>query len=522
MPARAAEVSGPLPADEFVNPFAEGADPYLIRDGDVYWWCATWADRGVVVGRSDRPNSLGVRTVVWRAPETGPVSRQVWAPELIRLDGRWHIYFAASDGDNATHRSYVLSALSDDPQGPYELHGPLDTGDLPGHPEWSIDLTVLEWRGSRFALWSGWPPDSQEQHLYIAPMSDPWTIQAPRTLLTSPRDFAWERIDPADPEGINEGPQVVQRDGRTLVLFSCGSALLPSYKMGLLELVGSDPLDPSHWRKHPTPILASTQTTFGVGHGTLVDSPDGRETWLVYHRKIETTRNFKRVLQAQPVTWSADGFPQIGDPVEAGVGLRLPSGTPGYGAGTDRSWSFGAGSGPAVGEDFDYFGHQQFCVEDESGLRLGRRPEHAVNAFRSAEKVVVRDCRWTDARVQARFEVVEGRGTAGVLVRCTAPAVGRNAMRGYAVGWSSERRQLLLTSTDGADEEVLSRAATGGVNGPVDLVVECVGPRLRAWLRQAPAAVIEVEDARWPEGSVGLRVAAAQALFTDLSVTVLE
>src|SRR5688500_5858938 len=90
----------PLSTGPFVNPVAEGADPFVVRDGDGYLWCQTDADAGVTVRRSDRLTSLGEKRVVWRAPDTGPFSAQVWAPELIHLDGRWHIYFAASDGRN--------------------------------------------------------------------------------------------------------------------------------------------------------------------------------------------------------------------------------------------------------------------------------------------------------------------------------------------------------------------------------------------------------------------------------------
>ena len=122
----------PLAEGLFVNPVAEGADPFVVRDGNGYLWCQTDADAGVVVRRSDRLTSLGERHVVWRAPADGPFSAEVWAPELIRLDGRWHIYVAASDGRNENHRAYVLVADTDDPLGSYSLHGPLHTGDGAG------------------------------------------------------------------------------------------------------------------------------------------------------------------------------------------------------------------------------------------------------------------------------------------------------------------------------------------------------------------------------------------------------
>ena len=327
-PVLARGAFAPLPVGQFVNPVAEGADPYVVRDGTSYLWCQSVGDGGVAVHRSDRLTSLGERRVVWQAPDSGPWSREVWAPELIRLDGRWHIYVAASDGRTEHHLAYVLVADTDDPQGPYTLHGPLETGDDPGAPQWAIDMTVLERDGRRYALWSGWPDDrTRVQHLYIAPMSSPSELAGPRVLLTSPYDHPWERIRDDGPEAINEAPQVLIHGGRTFVVYSCGSALLPSYKLGLLELVGDDPLDPTCWRKSPEPLFQSTEETFGVGHGTFVLSPDGSEWWVAYHRKIVRERNFRRVVHVQPMTWSASGEPVLGSPVAAGVPLPEPSGT---------------------------------------------------------------------------------------------------------------------------------------------------------------------------------------------------
>src|SRR3954453_6601269 len=148
----------PLGPGLFVNPIAEGADPYVVRDGDHYLWCQSDGDVGIAVWRSERLTSLGERHVVWRAPERGPWSRQVWAPELLRLDGRWHIYFASSDGRNENHLAYVLVADGEDPLGPYTLHGPFNTGDGEGGTAdnaWAIDMTVLEHDGRRYAVWSG-------------------------------------------------------------------------------------------------------------------------------------------------------------------------------------------------------------------------------------------------------------------------------------------------------------------------------------------------------------------------------
>ncbi len=163
--------TGSLRPNQFVNPIGEGADPWVIRDpnADRFLWCFSEGNRAIAIHTSDSLTSLGKKHVIWRAPETGPFSQQVWAPELHFLDDRWHVYFAASDGKNENHLAYVLRSETKDLLGGYELIGPLATGDGEDRRSpniWAIDMTVLEHAGRRYALWSGWDaPGTDRQYL---------------------------------------------------------------------------------------------------------------------------------------------------------------------------------------------------------------------------------------------------------------------------------------------------------------------------------------------------------------------
>ncbi|MCL7680414.1 family 43 glycosylhydrolase, partial [Klebsiella pneumoniae] len=58
--------------------------------------------------------------VVWRKPESGPMSELIWAPELHHINNKWYIYFAAAPTralkDNMfQHRMYVLECADSDP-----------------------------------------------------------------------------------------------------------------------------------------------------------------------------------------------------------------------------------------------------------------------------------------------------------------------------------------------------------------------------------------------------------------------
>ena len=174
----------------------------MVRDGDRFLWCQAEGNVGVSIWVSDRLTSMGTKHVVWMAEAEGACSKEVWAPELHLIDGRWHIYFAASNGENRNHRTFVLVADTDDPLGSYSLHGPVFTGDEPGGDNlWSIDFTVLQHHGRLYGLWSGWPDlDTDLQHLYAAEMSSPTEIKTGRVRLLEAGTFDWQRVDETLPD----------------------------------------------------------------------------------------------------------------------------------------------------------------------------------------------------------------------------------------------------------------------------------------------------------------------------------
>ncbi len=70
--------AGDTNSGTFVNPICEQADPWITQDQGRYLACFSEGNRAVSIQISDRLTSLGVKHVVWTAPETGPASREVW------------------------------------------------------------------------------------------------------------------------------------------------------------------------------------------------------------------------------------------------------------------------------------------------------------------------------------------------------------------------------------------------------------------------------------------------------------
>ncbi|MDR2675386.1 MAG: glycoside hydrolase family 43 protein [Opitutaceae bacterium] len=316
-------------ANTFTNPIAAGADPWIVRHDGYYYWCLSQNGLGVAICKSDTLTSLGKRHVVWRAPATGPHSKEIWAPELHFLDGRWYIYVAASNGANANHRMIVLESETGDPLSAYAFKAGLYTGDNVAKKTgncWAIDGTVLTHRGGRYFIWSGWKRGSDEQWLFAAPMSNPWTVSGNRVRICKNDTYLWEYTGESPKgRGLNEGPQVLQHGGRTFLVYSASGSWQASYKLGLLELTGDDPLARGAWRKYPKPVFAPTDKTWGVGHGSFTTSPDGTQFWHVYHAKRERASGWNRDIFAQPFKWTADGLPDFGVPVAPGQPLPFPS-----------------------------------------------------------------------------------------------------------------------------------------------------------------------------------------------------
>ena len=503
----------------FVNPICEQADPWITQDQGHYLACFADGNRAITVQISDRLTSLGVKHVVWTAPETGPASREVWAPELHHLGAHWYVYFAASDGQNKNHKAWVLQSDANDPLGPYSLHGPLYTGDDPGMAAsncWAIDLTTLELNNRLYAIWSGWPDSHDVQYLYIAPMKDPFTMARPRVRICANDDYLWERVDERlEGRGLNEAPEVLQHGDRTFVTYSCSGSWQPSYKVAMLELrSGGDPLNPKDWKKFPSPVFQSSAQTFGVGHNSFVKSSDGTEDWLVYHAKWSRNDGWQRTVFTQPFTWTTDGFPVFGEPVAAGKALPLPSGEKISVVTGAQEFHFKNLQDLA---GWSYFGHHQALVLQDEALHLGGLPAEAANGFRCGEKVVVEGGDWSDLTATVRLRMLQNQGGAGLLFRVQQPAIGYNAQRGYFAGYFPGESRVVLGLTDGVTwRELASTPVAVSSDSDVALSVSANGNQIQVSMQGQ--VLLQTNDPTFPSGSVGLRVVDTHAAFFRLQV----
>lgn len=287
----------------------DGADPWVAAHGGfIYYTHTTGTDVRIWVSPDLHAIKHSSPQLLWCPYEHESLPlRNIWAPELHYLQGAWYLYVAADDGRNHNHRMYVLESLHG-PRGPFRLKGKLSP---PHQDRWAIDGTVTFINGELFYCWSGWPSARNgRQNLYIARMENPWTLTRHVSCISRPQ-HGWE-------SWINEGPQFLHRGSDTFIVYSANRSWTDDYKLGLLRLEGSDPLNPSHWIKMPHPVFDSAsheqETIHAPGHCSFFTDRHG-EHWLLYHVAKAKGSGWKREVRAQKWIWNPHGEPYFGRPL---------------------------------------------------------------------------------------------------------------------------------------------------------------------------------------------------------------
>ncbi|HEX3797745.1 MAG TPA: glycoside hydrolase family 43 protein [Verrucomicrobiae bacterium] len=328
----------PLSPRTFTNPvLPTGPDPWVAQKDGFYYYMNTTGNNLTVWKTRSIPDLVHARKkVVWTPPASGPYSKDIWAPEIHFLDGKWYIYFAADSLDNHSHRVWILENPSRDPlQGSWTMKGKLaDASD-----KWAIDASVFENQGKLYAIWSGWEDDTNgTQNIYIAAMKNPWTIEGPRTKVSTPT-YPWETVgdveghNPNDPPhiNVNEGPEMLQHGDKLFLIYSASACWTENYCLGMLTAsADANLLDAGSWKKSSQPVFSQKPEAqaYATGHCGFFKSPDGTEDWIIFHANPSPGKGCGSFRQprAQKINWNADGTPDFGEPLPLETRIRRPSG----------------------------------------------------------------------------------------------------------------------------------------------------------------------------------------------------
>lgn len=319
----------------FTNPLlAAGADPWVTQKDGVYYYMHTTGNR-LVLWKTKNIAELrsAEQKTIWEPPPGTEYSRDIWAPEIHFIKGKWYVYFAADDGNNSNHRLYVLENSSSDPlAGSWIFKGKIQEPS----DKWAIDGSVFEHEGEWYIVWSGWETDvNGRQDIYIAKMKNPWTVAGNRIRLSSP-NLEWEKNGDLKNTGnprhvdVNEGPEVLKHKGKVFLIYSASGCWTDFYALGMLSIsAAGNLLDSASWKKSLVPVFKQTpeRGVYAPGHNSFFKSPDGKEDWILYHANSKPGQGCGRYRspRAQKFTWTRDGMPFFGEPVQEGVLLAIPS-----------------------------------------------------------------------------------------------------------------------------------------------------------------------------------------------------
>lgn len=255
-----------------------GAYLPVMTSTDLVTWTARPAyDPGAPLNEDPFFNDALPYPAEWGAdrPNTGRLSKELWAPGAAKIGNRWVVYNAVRvrlDRD----RFCISVATGTSPLGPFtdDTSEPLvcDTD-----PNGSIDpQPFVDTDGTPYLLWkSEGVPGSQPTKIWVRQLSSTGTSFAPGS---TPRELAatahaWEG-------NVIENPSMVRYRGQLFLFYSGNEHLSSRYAIGYAPC--DSVLGPCHHAWRAEPLLASSGHRLGPGGPAAFVDLHGR-LQMAYH-----------------------------------------------------------------------------------------------------------------------------------------------------------------------------------------------------------------------------------------------
>jgi beta-xylosidase len=263
---------GTKPVKMSGNPLFEGwyADPEGIIYDNTYWIFPTWSDEYEkqtfmdcfsspdLVQWTKHSSIIDTSRVKW-------AKKCLWAPSVIRKDGRYYLFFSAND----VHEGEIGGigvAVSDRPEGPYDdllgrpLIGEIVNGAQP------IDQFVFRDGDDYYMYYGGWG------HCNVVKLNSDFTGLVPFEDGVTYREIT--------PENYVEGPFVFKRNGKYYFMWSEGGWTGPDYSVAYA--ISDSPFGP--FQRIGKILQQDPEVATGAGHNSLFHIPDTDDYYIVYHR----------------------------------------------------------------------------------------------------------------------------------------------------------------------------------------------------------------------------------------------
>lgn len=176
--------------------------------------------------------------------------------------------------------------------------------------DWGIDGTIL--RTNQFGNYFVYScmTGVQYQSTCIRKLGSDFLSVGALSIISQP-DQSWEKSGTP----VQEGPNALYFGGKTYISYSANYCWTPDYCVALLEWDGkTDPAKASAWKKSNGCVLKSANGSYGTGHNSFFQSPDGKQTFITFHATSNKNGacDDTRYAMTQPLTANADGTPNFG------------------------------------------------------------------------------------------------------------------------------------------------------------------------------------------------------------------
>lgn len=286
-------------ARSYTNPVQGGAaDPVVFRHGGKYYAYTTYTPdfprmpRGIRLYTSPDLVKWEDKGFVLKNEDSWGDSR-FWAPDIVEKDGTFYLYYAADE------RMCVATAKS--PEGPFkqEKEQPIEPSSI------KIDGHVFEDDdGQRYFYYVTFGDGNE---IWGGKLNDDMVTVDPGSLKVMVKpDQPWERHQ----WPVTEGPEILKHKGTYYLTYSGSHFENREYAVGYAT--SDSPLGP--WEKFEfNPVMKSTAYGHGTAHHCFTTSPDGKETFIVYHRHNTLKETEPRALSIDRVRFAPNpaGGPDI-------------------------------------------------------------------------------------------------------------------------------------------------------------------------------------------------------------------
>lgn len=276
-------------------PGGDMPDPTILRVGDYFYLtCSTLNySPGLIIRRS--ANLVEWETVCSVFEEC---LGDVWAPELVRHNGKFYIYFPT----NKNGHIQVFATCSDRIDG-----------------DWRTPVPV----GAEYLIDPGFISDGENCWLYFNDGYCARLTEDCMRLAEKPYKVwqPWQYPEDWKTEGMcAESPKLFRKNGFYYLIAAEGGTAGPPTSHMAVCFRSASPLGP--WEPSPyNPIIhtySSDEEWWSTGHATYFEDAAGKG-YFVYHGYKNSNRNMGRQILVCRAEWTKDGFPAAADSDLAGT-----------------------------------------------------------------------------------------------------------------------------------------------------------------------------------------------------------